>query len=244
MLVTAYKIRPLTPPQDSLISAIRASKLQIHEGDIVVVSSKVVSIGEGRCVPFGAAKKETLVRREAEWYLKPVKSAYRRLFTIAGGSFVGSAGIDESNGNDHYILYPKNPEKSARTLHAWFKKEYNVKKLGFIIADSMSIPLRRGAIGFALSCAGFAPLKDYRGQKDIFGRIFKFEVANIADALATTAVLLMGEGNEQTPIVVIRDAPVSFGKISTKKTGTLAVHPEDDIFAPLFFGKGWKKGGT
>lgn len=239
MQVTPYKIRPLVPPQDDLKEAIQKSKLKLREGDIIAISSKVVSIGEGQCVPIGSVQKEDLILKEAEWYMRVPKSTYRKLFTIKGGSFVGGAGIDESNGNGHYILYPKNPQKSADALLSWFKKTYRIKKLGLVISDSMSIPLRRGAIGFALAHTGFAPLKDYRGKKDIFGRKFLFEVANIADALATSAVLTMGEGSEQTPLVVLRNAPVQFGKIRMKES--LAVNPEDDLFAPLFFAKSWKK---
>lgn len=240
MQVTPYKLRPLLPPKDDLRSAIRSSTLTLKEGDVLVLSSKVISISEGQCISMENVRKEDLILKEAEWYIRTPKSAYRKLFTIKGGSFVGGAGIDESNGNGHYILYPKNPRKSAAALLAWFKKMYRVKKLGLIIADSMSIPLRRGAIGFALAHVGFAPLKDYRGKKDIFGRLFKFEVANIADALATSAVLTMGEGSEQTPLAVIRNAPVQFGKSRMKEP--LAVDPKDDLFAPLFFSKRWKKG--
>lgn len=242
MQVFAYKLRPLLPPRDNLHAALRAAHLKIRDGDVVAVASKVVSIHEGRSLPSNSIDKQTLIKREADYWFTASKSKYRRIFTIAGGALVGSAGIDESNGNGHYILYPKDPAKSARQLRAWLKKEFKIKKLGVVIVDSTSIPLRRGAIGFALAWSGFAPLKDYRATPDLFGRPFEFEMANIADSLAAAANLAMGEGREQTPLVIVRAAPVTFTKTDKEPKGeALAVPPADDLFAPLFWtGKKWK----
>lgn len=244
MRVYPYKLRVLTPPKDDLKAALRESRLSLHENDIVCISSKVVSIGEGRTVPTHTISKEDLVMREASWYQRTSRSKYggRRIFTIAGGAMVGAAGIDESNGSGHYILYPKNPKQSAKRLHDWFCKEYGVKTLGVIITDSTSIPLRRGAVGFALAWSGFAPIRDYRQTPDLFGRLFQFETANIADSLATAANISMGEGGEQTPVAVIRAAPrIVFTKTSKEARGKeLVVTPENDLFAPLFFSKKWK----
>ncbi len=243
MQITVYKLRILVPPKDNLKSAIIAAKLRLKDGDVVIVSSKVVSIGEGRTVLCASVAKEKLIEQEADWYLKaPHTSRYRRVFTIAGGTMVGSAGIDESNGNGYYILYPQDPMKSARQLRNWIQKTYNVKNVCVLISDSTSIPLRRGALGFALAWSGFKPLRDYRGTEDLFKRTFNIEVANIADALAAAGNLVMGEGAEQTPLVVIRGVPnLCFTKSDKERKGEeLRIFPEDDIFAPLFFAKGWK----
>lgn len=245
MKVTAYKLRKLLPPQDDLREAILASRISIKEGDVVAISSKVVSIAEGRCVPIVEIDKEELIKQEADWYLKaPESSRYRRHFTIAKGAMVGSAGIDESNGSDHYILYPQDPFKSARQLRTWIQKTYDVKEVAAVITDSTSSMLRRGAMGFALAWDGIDPLRDYRGTKDLFDRTIVIEMANIVDALAASAVLAMGEGNEQTPIAVIRDVPsISFQNRASAKD-QLVVAPEDDVFAPLFWNGKWKKGGA
>ncbi len=119
-----------------------------------------------------------------------------------------------------------------------------MKNLGVIITDSTSVPLRRGAIGFALAWSGFKPLRDYRGSKDLFGRVFEIEIANLADSLAAAANLLMGEGTECTPLAVIRDAPgVVFTDSDREPKGSeLRVAPANDLFAPLLFvGKKWKR---
>ncbi len=242
MEITAHRLHPLTAPKDSLTEAIRKSKLTIRENDIVVISSKVVSIDEGSAVPL-SADKQKLIQSEADWYQKTPQFKYRKMFTIAKGVLVGSSGIDESNGSGHYILYPKDPTQSAKRLRRWLMKTYNVESLAVIISDSMSLPLRRGAVGFALAWDGIDPLRDYRGTKDIFGRTIQVEMANLIDSLAAAAVLEMGEGNEQTPIAVIRNAKNIVLRNRSSKSDQLVVSPEDDIFAPLLWNKKWKRGG-
>ncbi len=242
MEILPIRVRPLRAPQDDIRTAFAASRLKLKDGDIVAVSSKVVSISEGRTVLVEGTDKEKLVENEADWFIRTDSSKYRRRFTIAKGAMAGSAGIDQSNGNGYYVLYPTHPFVSAKRLRAWLIKTYGVKKIGVIITDSTSIPMRRGAIGFALSWDGFVPLRDYRNKKDIFGREFKVEVANIADGLAAAAVVSMGEGDEQTPVAVIRGATVEWGNRKTKEP-LITAAPKDDMFAPLLFmSKGWRRG--
>lgn len=243
MRIDAIRLRALTPPQDSLLAALSKARLRLAEGDIIALASKAVSIDEGRCVPMAGASKDALMRHEADWWWRPPRSRYRRIFTIAKGALVGSAGIDESNGAGHYILYPTDPFKSARRLRRALMRAHGVKKLGLIITDSTSLPLRRGAIGFALAWAGLDPLRDYRGTKDLFGRTIEIEMANLADALAAAAVLAMGEGAEQTPAARIRGAPVSL-KERSNKLAQLIVDPADDLFAPLLWRGQWRRGGA
>ena len=166
--------------------------------------------------------------------------------TVTRGVMVGSAGIDESNGNGYYVLYPKDPYQSAKRILSWFKKSYNLKNIGIIITDSTSTPLHRGAIGFALSYAGFDPLRDYRGTCDLFGREIKSEMSNIPDSLAAAAVAVMGECDERIPVAIIRGLHnitfISNGR--SKSDETYVVAPEDDIMAPILFTQPWRKGGT
>jgi len=244
MHLYSYKIRVLTPPKDDLKAAILASKLTLREGDIVAISSKVVSIGEGACVPIEGNDKKELIVSEAQWYRHVPRAPHKKLFTIARGVITGSSGIDESNGNGHYILYPKDPFKSARQLRLWLQKTYRVKKIAVIITDSKSDFLRRGAIGFALAWDGIDPLRDYRGEPDLFGRPIRIELANLIDALAAAAGLHMGEVAERTPLVVLRDVPNIVFKNRSPKHDWLIVPPEEDIFAPVMFRPRWKRGGA
>ncbi|HET8575183.1 MAG TPA: coenzyme F420-0:L-glutamate ligase [Candidatus Paceibacterota bacterium] len=109
--------------------------------------------------------------------------------------------------------------------------------MGILITDSRSIPLREGTIGRALGFSGFEPLKSYVGKKDLFGRKTRVTKSNLADALAAAAVMEMGEGDEQTPLAVIKDALVVFTtKPLSAKAKKLFLDPEKDIFAGVYLG--------
>ncbi len=246
MQIRAIKLSVLNPPQDSLFNRIKESRLTLQEGDIVAVSSKVVSIHEGRCVPVRDFSKDELIKEEAQLYVsrEAAKSPYGAFFTVTRGVLVGSAGVDESNGNGHYILYPEDPMGSAKKILAWLKKTYKVKKLGLVITDSHSTPLHRGAIGFCIGWAGFDPFYDYRGLRDVFGRPLQFSQANFADALAVASVLVMGEGDEQTPLAVVRDVPEKIFESRHTKKENFSVTLDNDLFAPFFERLPWKKGGN
>lgn len=245
MQITPIKLAVLTPPKDDLFLKIKQSKLRLKDGGVLAVSSKVVSIHEGRCVKASSTDKDTLAKREADIFLErkyvPGKNA---LHTITHNILIRSAGIDESNGNGFYILWPKDPMRSAAQVRRALMRAYKLKKLGVIITDSISTPLRRGAVGFALAWAGFDPLYDYRGEKDLFGREFQFEQTNYADALAAGAVAVMGEGSEQTPLAVIRNAPAHIWHSRHSKLGfrSFNVPLKEDLFAPFLTKAKWKKG--
>ena len=132
------------------------------------------------------------------------------MLTFTDNEWRINAGIDESNAKDKIILLPKNPFETAELIQKKLIKKFNLKRLGILITDTKSLPLRIGTIGKAIGYAGFKPLKNYIGKKDLFGRKSRYTQSNIADALAASAVLIMGEGNEQIPIVIIRNSPIQF----------------------------------
>jgi len=95
------------------------------------------------------------------------------------------------------------------------------------------MPLRAGVVGLALGYAGFQGVKNNIGKKDIFGKILKMSKTDIADGLATSAVLCMGEAAERQPLALVTKAPIVFkNKI---KQGELIISPKKDIYAPLFY---------
>jgi F420-0:gamma-glutamyl ligase len=242
--IRTIKTDVISAPQDDLLKHIRQSKLTLKEGDIVAVTSKVVGIWEGRTVSIDSISKDELVKQEARLWLSR-KNVYGRLVmhTITHNILIASAGIDESNGNGYYVLYPKDPLKSAKKLLKFFQKEYGVKKIGIILTDSHSIPLRRGVIGFSLAHAGFPSLIDYRGTKDLYGREFHFSQSNLPDALAAAAVLGMGEGAERTPLAVIGGTDYVFRKASRNKLySTFSVSMHQDLFGVFLKRVSWKKG--
>lgn len=249
MHVKRVKTRKFMPPKDDLWELLNSIN-KLKENSVVAITSKVVSIGEGRCIPIEQfPDKDKLAIKEADKYL-PREAVPHGLImhTIKNNIFVASAGIDESNGNGYYILWPKDPQASAKQIWNYLRKKFQVKNIGVIITDSRLIPLKRGVLGIAIGYFGFKPLKDYRGKMDIFGREFKMETSNMPDSLATAAVIEMGEGDEQTPLATITDIPdIEFVKTlpKEKKGEYLFKIPErEDIFYPLFSAVKWSKGGS
>lgn len=242
MIVKAIKTRIFLPSKDDLLDLLSAIK-SLKENSVVAITSKVISIGEGRCIPLEQVEdKDKLAIAEADKYIPRELSPNKQiLHTIKNNMFVASSGIDESNAAGFYILWPKNPKESAKRIWKFLKEKFKIKNLGVIITDSRLIPQRRGVVGISIGYFGFNPIRDYIGKKDLFGREFKMETSNLADSLATAAVLEMGEGSEQTPIAIISDIPyIEF----TNRFINLEIPEKEDIFYPLFNVVKWKKGGS
>ncbi len=214
---------------DDLLAFIADYFKKLPEKSVVVVTSKIVALGEKRtAVVKNIQTKEKLIRRESEL---AISTKYAWL-TVKDGMVMASAGIDESNANGKLILLPKDSFKTARFLRKKLRQKYGVKHLGVLVTDSRTVPLRAGVTGVALGYAGFRGIKDYRGTPDIFGRKFKFSRTNMADSLATAAVFVMGEGNEQQPLALIEKVPIKFcDKIRRKE---LHIDIRDDMYQPLF----------
>jgi len=205
MQMLPIQTKIMCPPQDDLLKVIKESVLDIKDGDVILISSKVVAIHEGRCLPQAEVDKMVLIKEEADFI---IETDYRPWpLTVTRHTFLGASGIDESNGNGHIILLPKDCFASAKYLHEFFIKSYGVKDIGIIITDSRSLPFRYGATGVALAWWGIEPLEDHIGKPDLFGREFKYERSNIVDGLASGATVVGGETNERKPIVIARDVP-------------------------------------
>lgn len=220
----------LQPPQDNLLQAMDEALTTLKEREIVAVSSKVVAIHQGRCVLKQAADKDELVRRESDAYLEKKTGAPG--LTLKHHTIVGAAGIDESNGDGFYVLWPERINETAELLWKHLANRFSLQELGVIIVDSHSVPLRLGAVGVTLGLFGFEPVISHAGQPDLFGRPFRFSTTNLADSLAAAAVLAMGETNEQTPLAIVRGAPVR--RFTTQPTSdALWVSPHEDKYRPL-----------
>lgn len=247
MQVKAYKTRKVIPPKDDLWE-ILSTIPPLRENTVVAIASKIISIGQGRCTLIKNLKeKDELVKKEAQKYL-PRDLVPNRwvMHTITSNILMPSAGIDESNGAGYFILWPKNPAKTAKKIWKFFRERDRIKNLGVVITDSHSIPLRRGLIGISLAHFGFEPLRDYREKKDLFGRKLHFSMTNLADSLAASAVMVMGEGDEQTPIVMIDGILdiqfVSRKIVSKKPDSTFVISEENDLYRPFLKAVPWKKG--
>ncbi|HRH24450.1 MAG TPA: coenzyme F420-0:L-glutamate ligase [Candidatus Paceibacterota bacterium] len=214
---------------ESLADFVVAHIPTLAEGSVLVVTSKIVALAEGRTSDATDEKtKERLIRAESTFALK-TKWVW---LTLRDRLVIANAGIDESNSAGKLVLLPKDSYASAKALRTTLMKRYGIRRLGVILTDSRILPLRTGVMGVTLGYAGVKGLRDYIGQKDIFGRKFQFEKTNVVDCLASAAVLCMGEGAERQPLAVITGAPVAFA--TTVRKDELAIDLKDDIYLPLF----------
>lgn len=194
---------------------------ELGKEDVVIVAQKIVSKAEGRRVALAGVQVSEaaaamaaatgrsraivqLILDESTAVLRATSAAI--ITRHHTGHVLANAGIDASNlegGEDgHVLLWPIDPDSSARTIRA---------KLGpdapaVIIADSLGRAWRIGTLGTAIGCAGLTVLEDKRGQTDLYGRTLQATIIAVADALAGLAVLVMGEGAEGTPAAIVRGA--------------------------------------
>lgn len=211
--------------RDNLASFVRAQAKKLRDGDILVVTSKIVSLAEARTASL--AEKDRLMKAESTWIMPGTIAP----ISLKNGLFMAFAGIDESNADGKIILLPRDSYAAAARLRKILMRSLGFKNLGVLITDSHVSPLRAGVVGIALGYAGFKGLKEYRGSPDIFGRIMRMSRVNVADCLASAAVLLMGEGQEQTPLAIIRNVPVEFAAKTDAQE--LSISIEDDLYAPI-----------
>ncbi len=234
------KTRIMQPPKDDFYKLLDDHLAKFKDGDILCVTSKILAIHQGRCIKIeDSVDKKKLIMQEAERYMPRHKVAgHEFMLTIKEYTLIPSAGIDESNGDGYYILWPKKPEKLAREIAEYVKKKNKLKRFAVIITDSHTTPLRRGVIGISTGFFGIKPFTSYVNKPDIFGRKLKFTTTNIVDVVAVQAVFLMGEGSECVSMVIARNVPnIQFTNRDTYKH--LIIKPEDDIYYPIL--KNFKK---
>lgn len=219
---------PIFKLGENLTDFIKRNITFLDDRSILVVTSKIIALSQKRVVDPKASDWDKLIRRESQWAIS-TKYCY---LTLKDNLVAPNAGIDRSNARGKWILWPRDGFGVAEKLQKTLSQYYKTKNLGILITDSRTSPLRKGVTGVALAYAGFKGLRNYVGRKDIFGRRLEMSQTNIADSLATAAVLLMGEAAEQTPLAVITGAPVKFSKRVNKKE--LLINIRDDIYRPFF----------
>lgn len=244
MIVTPIKTHKITTKDTDICAILDTYITHLTEKTVVAVTSKIVSITQGRVAPL-TNDKHLLIEEESHLYLPRSSSKYDVQFTIKNSMLVASAGIDESNADGQYVLWPKNPQESANKIREYLAQKFELKELGVIITDSKTTPLKWGVTGMSIAHSGFVALKNYMETPDVFGRPFHFEKLNLADSLAAAAVLTMGEGAEQTPLALVTDIPqLTFQdrNPTDDELTSLIISPEDDLYAPLLTNAPWKKG--
>ncbi|HKX79667.1 MAG TPA: coenzyme F420-0:L-glutamate ligase [Novosphingobium sp.] len=208
-----------------VIAAAERAETTLSDDDVIVLAQKIVSKSEGRFAQLSdvtageearrlAAETDRepamvqLILDESSEILRATPAAI--IARQCSGHVLANAGIDASNveGSEQgrVLLWPLDPDTSARAIRAEFARLAGVKP-AVLIADSMGRAWRIGTVGTAIGCAGLTVLDDQRGKKaDLFGRTLQATVIAVADALAGIAALAMGEGAEGTPAAILRGA--------------------------------------
>jgi putative folate metabolism gamma-glutamate ligase len=245
MKIKSIKTHKITTEDKNILDVVDKYVTELKEGSMVAVTSKVIAICEGRVVKVESGDKDKLIKQEAQYFIPRHKNKYHVALTVTNNLLTASAGIDESNGNGYYILWPENSFESANKIRAFLRKKFGLKNLGVIITDSKTMPLKWGVTGTAIGYSGFKSLNDLIGTEDIFGRPLVMTKVNIAENLAAAATLLMGEGSEQMPIAIAEELPfVEFvdNDPTQEEIKSLKIKIEDDIYEPFLNSAKWEKG--
>lgn len=239
---------PLVEPGDNIAGLILEGVARLghglEDGDIVVVAQKIVSKSEGRYVSLDTvnptSRAQELARetnkdpRLVELVLSESADVvrYRKDVLIVAhrlGFVLANAGIDESNiessdEDRRVLLLPEDPDRTARRLREALSAASGAN-VAVIIADTHGRPWRVGVVGQAIGIAGMGALTDYRDRKDIFGRDFVMTEQAIADEVASSASLVMGQGDERVPAAIVRG--VEWQERETGLTPMLRAKAED-----------------
>ena len=245
MNIQPIKTQRITVNAMSLNELLDKSITDLSEKTIVVITSKIVSLCEGAVIPMEQIDFDSLIMKEADYYLPSQISRYHHHFTIKYNTLIAGAGIDHSNGDGQHVLWPRDPQASADSVREYLCEKFHLENVGVVITDSTCQPLRLGTTGIVMSHSGFAGLNDYVGKSDLFGRPFGVTQSNIAGGLAAAAVVTMGEGSESTPLALISDVPfVSFQPRNPTKEeiANLTISPDEDLFAPFLNAVEWQQG--
>lgn len=241
---------PLVQPGDDLgrllVTAIQHAEITLRPQDVLVIAQKIVSKAEGRGVALadvtpGTAALEWAAKtdkdpRLVELILSESKRVVRHRPNVMIvehnlGFIMANAGIDQSNvadpdAGERALLLPLDPDASAAALRHRLKCHLDVD-LAVVISDSFGRPFRSGTAGVAIGAAGLPALLDLRGEPDLFGRELAVSISAFADEIAAAASLVMGQGAEGLPAVIVSGlkwhAPAS-------NAAALIRDPAEDLF--------------
>ncbi len=219
------------------------NKINFQDGDLLVISSKYLSISEGRIKKLSNVNpsKESVMLSKI-YHINPklmeliVRESdeifgglYGFVLTTVHGILSPNAGIDKSNiPPGEVVLYPKEPYDSINMLRKKFFIDFGIR-ICIILSDSRILPMRIGTVGIALASSGFEPIVDLKGTKDLFGNVLRYTSQNLADSLASLGVFIMGESDKSTPVILIRGIEL---KLIDKKItyNTMGIESKFDIY--------------
>ena len=218
--------------QDDIVDLIlsSASKPEIQDGDILVITQKIISKQEGSIVNLSQVKPSLLATGIASEYEKDsrivqlILDQTKRIVRMNNGVIIvetpqglvcANAGVDESNVKDGYVtLLPKNADESAKKLQQEIQKKTG-KNAAVIISDTFGRPFREGQTNCAIGVSGISSIIDYVGTKDAFGKTLHVTAIAIADEICSATELVMGKAL-QTPIAIVRNYKLNNSNGSVK----------------------------
>jgi coenzyme F420-0:L-glutamate ligase/coenzyme F420-1:gamma-L-glutamate ligase len=202
----------------ALIAA-AAQQTPIRDGDVVVVTHKIVSKSEGQVIDLDTVTPSDLAVRIAEQFSKDPRQVdlvlreSARIVRMERGILIcetrhgficANAAVDASNvaGGHSVVLLPRDPDGSAARIRAGLKERTGAD-VAVIITDTFGRPWRNGLVNVAIGVAGMSPLTDYRGQTDPYGYDLRVTILAVADELASAAELVMGKV-DKVPVAIVR----------------------------------------
>lgn len=216
---------PLVEAGDDLAAiiaqAIQAGGLTLQNGDVVVITSKIVSKAEGRWVDLSTVTPDSEAQRIAARCSKDPRevavilgeaarvSRMRQGVLIVEhrlGFVCANAGVDHSNtrpDGEWRLLLPEDPDRTARLLREQLNRRF-ATEVAVVISDSHGRPFRLGTVGVAIGAAGLPALWDLRGCPDLFGTPLQVTEVGFADELAAAAGMVLGQAAEGVPVVIVR----------------------------------------
>ena len=224
----------------------RQQNLLLSDGDLVVISQKIVSKADGLLVDVAAlrpsrrAKRLARITKKDPRVVELILRDSSKVLRAASQAFVVrrkdglvclNAGVDKSTVEGHtiYTRLPPNSDTSARRILDRLEK-LSGSRLAVIIADTYSRPLRVGQVEFAIGIAGMEPIVDYRGLEDMFGYSLRYKYVALADEAAAAAELVMGQGTERTPVAIIRGLDRMKRSIDRNPSRKLLLGRQLDLF--------------
>jgi coenzyme F420-0:L-glutamate ligase/coenzyme F420-1:gamma-L-glutamate ligase len=216
----------------------------IQDGDILVVTHVIVSRAEGNIINLDKVQPSEFAKKIAEQNQKDpaivevvlresktiVRMGNGNLITETKHGFIcANAGVDRSNiqGERNVALLPKDADRSAENIRQEIKKLTGCR-IAVIVSDTHGRPLRTGEINVAIGVAGMKPIRDRRGEKDLFGYVLKVKQTAIADELSSAAELVIGQADEAIPAAIIRG--YKYPEAENTKATELIRPREKDLF--------------
>ena len=221
-------------PGSDLAEVITTAAPWLRDGDILVVTSKIVSKSEGQLVdvPSGGAEREQ-ARAEvlgAETARTVARRGHTRIVQTHHGFVMASAGIDASNvDRSQLVLLPKDPDASARALRSALRERFGLD-VGVIVSDTMGRPWRNGLTDVALGAAGLDAIRDYRGELDPYGNEMQVTQVAVVDELSAAGDLVKGKF-DQVPVAVVRGFPLGPSSPDGPGAAVLVRDAQHDLFS-------------